>query len=171
MRYSVFSSKKSDYPNHSFVRIRDTDTGQTWITRAGPSSKDLGGFIVHKVTGTLTVKAETTSESKSYDTAVIKDKNKEVGVVATTTLPGVTGADVANQATDYSNAMNKDNALYDENVNSNSYAFGAYDKLTGTNLPADPSMPGSGNRIPDATKPTPDTPPKGCQIMVGGTCQ
>lgn len=142
---------QGDY-GHQYVYLRDTDTGEVAISRAGPSAKYPGGIVdvlsgspVKNPSGTGYVSLITELKSAALST----DSNSK-GVPLGTTVPGTSTMlkEPIGKAEATLQKFNKgvDSAKISykpRSTNSNAYAGTAYGVLTGKTPPSSGVLPGS----------------------------
>lgn len=140
-----------DY-GHAYVEIRDNITGDVWISRAGPSANYPGGlFAVMQDKGYtgITVQADVAvayKQSSEYQQIEVKHRALLLNKELVTLNRPIT--DVLKEFNNYAKAVTDTKTLYrPRSTNSNAYAFGAAQKVTGVTVPAMKQFPGSGTRL------------------------
>ena len=128
--------------------MRDTDTGETVISRAGPSAPYSGGSVAAVAgspvrnpagTGNVTLKTALTPASKSVDA----DQGGKTVAGSATTLKEPIGAAAATLQK-FNGAVDSAKIDYKPRTdNSNAYAGTAYQALTGKTPPSSGTLPGS----------------------------
>ena len=111
----------SGYPQHGYVIVRDTISGEEWISRGGPGGVGDGvGFGTLNAVTTL----NTPGSTLDYGAKV----NARYLMFST----DLAGSQVAGQLASYSQWVNSQGLPYNPlHMNSNSYAFHAIKVLTG----------------------------------------
>jgi len=138
---------QGDY-GHQYVYMRDTDTGETMISRAGPSAPYPGGSVAAVSgspvrnpagPGNVTLITALTPASKSVDA----DQGGKTVAGSTTTLKEPIGAAAATLQK-FNSAVDSAKVDYKPRTdNSNAYAGTAYQVLTGKTPPSSGTLPGS----------------------------
>jgi hypothetical protein len=137
---------------HQYVIMRDTNTGETVISRAGPSAPYAGGIsgaVSNSPSGNptgpgnVTIQTSMTPASKSVDAG----QNARVVPGSTTTLKKPIGKAEATLSK-FNQAVDSAKIDYTpRSDNSNAYAGTAYQALTGKTAPSLSVLPGSNNNL------------------------
>lgn len=138
---------------HQYVFLRDTDTGETVISRGGPSANYGAGSIAASrdqpatdlSTGrNITLVTQLRPASQSIDSDPKTGRPLGTAVAGSTTVlkepigKAVGALDKFNRVVDSANI-----AYRPQSTNSNAYAGTAYNVLTGNSPPSSRSLPGS----------------------------
>jgi hypothetical protein len=145
---------------HQYVFLRDTDTGETVISRGGPSGPYAGGFTgassdapsQNPAGGTVTIVTQMRPAAQSIDSDPSSGKPLGAPVPGSTmTLKGsIDKAEAKLQK--FNNAVDAAKIPYTpRSDNSNAYAGSAYRQLTGRTPPSSSSRPGSNNDLTNKT--------------------
>jgi hypothetical protein len=165
LQYYILGSApfQGDY-GHQYVYMKDTNTGESVISRAGPSEEYRTGLIPsHAVSnaaessatgkGNITIRTAMTPAAQSPDAG----ENSKVVPGSTVTLKQDIGA-VENKLSSFNKAVDSANISYrPQTTNSNAYASTAYSVVTGKPAPSMQVLPGSNvnlkPQIPACKKP------------------
>jgi len=143
---------QGDY-GHQYVFMKDTDTGETAISRAGPNAKYTGGAsgaLSNAAIANPNGPGKVTLQTQMQPAALSRDSDPKTGAPLGTTVPGsaVTLKEPIGQAKStlqgFNNAVDSANIAYKpRSDNSNAYAGTAYTVLTRQPAPTSQSLPGS----------------------------
>jgi len=155
---------QGDY-GHQYVYLRDTDTGEEMISRAGPSAKYPGGVsdVVSRSPvqdpggkGNVTLVTELGPASQSADAN--PNTGQPLGSTvdgSQVTIPGSIGQAAATLQ-NFNNKVDAANIDYKPlSTNSNAYAGTAYAELTGKPAPSSSTLPGSDVNLKKQLEPDP----------------
>ncbi|MEE4212730.1 MAG: RHS repeat-associated core domain-containing protein [Parvularcula sp.] len=137
------------YGVHAYVRITDTDTGQSVISRGGPrdrmspgggssgSSQNSSGASKGSSGGVGPIVGTVDPAADSIDTQIMAEQGTQPTLIGETTLgDDVTFNDAVASAESFSQNVNDANVPYRlTSQNSNSYAATQYEQLTGKEAP------------------------------------
>jgi RHS repeat-associated protein len=168
LQYYIIGSVpiKGDY-GHQYVVVRDTETGQAVISRAGPSSPYPGGLsaAASGVSGSTATGANgrtITLVTEMKPAAQSTDSNPKTGEPLGTTVPGSTTTiggsfdDAKASLTTFNRSIDSANIAYrPTSTNSNAYAGTAYNVLTGKTPPSSSKLPGSDVNLQKPPPPPP----------------
>jgi hypothetical protein len=137
---------------HAFVEIRDNLTGDLYVSRAGPSKEYPGGIpsvLVNKSFKGVLVQADDAVQFQLSNESVQMDlKGRKLLFSKEITTLQEPIDSVLKKFNDYAHSVNKQNLLYrPRTINSNAYAFGAIETVTGVVVAPDKRIPGSGERL------------------------
>jgi hypothetical protein len=169
--YDVLNSDdRPGWPDHMYVVISDSNTGERWIARGGPSEKNMWPFFAKGAQRKLYIEGEVKPYAQSYDTKMIRDRNKAIRYETSTYVDGVRGRDLINKAGTYVDNLNRLKLNYGAEANSNSVAHDVYNILTGKDYSRD-ELWGSETELPRRVA----TSQKQCRDLRpasrGGTCR
>ena len=164
--YSIDTAPiQGDY-GHQYILMRDTETGVTVISRAGPSSPYPGG-VSGAITGspsrgsdgrTVTLVTQMTPAAKSADSSASGTPLGRTVPGSATTLKEPIGAAMATLGK-FNQSVDSAGITYQpRGTNSNAYAGTGYSVLTGRAAPTSGSLPGSNVDLRPVINPPPPPP-------------